>query len=86
VAQGIPEAHGSGIVTYTSETIGQEVQRHIDAKYGAKHGYDKVAAYEFGIHRVSLSLILHGKRPPPKKVLDEMGLEKVVMYVRKKQP
>lgn len=70
-------------MTYTPETIGQEVQRHIDAKWGAKHGYDQVAAYELGIHKVTLSLILHGKRQPPKKVLDEMGLEKVVMYVRK---
>ena len=71
---------------FDSQTIAQAVQRHIDAKYGAKHGYDKVAAYELGMHKVSLSLILHGKRPPPKKVLDEMGLKKVVMYVEKDAP
>ena len=71
---------------FDSQTIAQAVQRHIDAKWGAKRGFDQVAAYDLGIHRNNLSLILHGKYPPPKKLLDEMGLKKVVMYVEKDAP
>lgn len=71
---------------YTPETVNEAVENHIRAKYGAKRGSLKAAANGFDVSQAFLSQVLGSSKMPPKRMLEEMGLKRVVLYVPKEQP
>lgn len=52
----------------------------------AIHGTQQAVAQHFGMSAVYLSDIITGKKQPGKKVLDAIGVERVVTYREKEQP
>lgn len=66
---------------YTDKTIAVALDDHITEKWGDKHGHYKIAARAFNTGQVELSLMVHGKRPPTRRVLAAMGLQKITAYV-----
>lgn len=71
---------------YTDETIKQAVRDHISLKRGGKRGGLKLYARDIDINPAELSAVMHGYRRPSEKILEDMGLKKVFMYVPKEAP
>lgn len=70
---------------YTSQSIAVALDDYITEKWGDKHGHYKLAARGLETGQVELSLMVHGKRPPTRRILNAMGLEKIVAYVPKEK-
>lgn len=68
---------------YTDKTIAVVLDDYISEKWGDKHGHYKIAARALDTGQAELSLMVHGKRPPTRRVLDAMGLERISAYVPK---
>jgi hypothetical protein len=66
---------------YTDKDIAAALQEFITAQWGEKQGRYKAAARAMGVGQVEISMMVHGHRPPPRRVLQAMGLERVVTYV-----
>lgn len=65
----------------TDESIAVALNDFIIDKWGDKHGHYKAAARALNTGQTDLSLMVHGKRPPTRRVLAAMGLQKVSAYV-----
>jgi len=66
---------------YTDKDIAAALQEYISTQWGTKHGRYKAAARALEVGHVELSMMVHGHRAPPRRVLQAMGLERVVTYV-----
>jgi hypothetical protein len=68
---------------YTEKTIAVALDDYISEKWGDKHGHYKIAARALETGQAELSLMVHGKRPPTRRILNAMGLERISAYVPK---
>lgn len=68
---------------YTPDTIGAAVADHIKQKFGDKRGNKTAAAAELGMTRAYVSQVLHSRKQPSRRLLQSMGLVKVVTYQAK---
>lgn len=59
--------------------IGEKVRAHIAQKYGTQ----AKAAKAWGVSGAMVSQVVRGGKVPPKYMLDEIGLERRVIYVEK---
>lgn len=59
--------------------IGEKVRSYIAQKYGTQ----AKAAKAWGVSGAMVSQVVRGGKVPPKYILDEMGLERRVIYVPK---
>lgn len=66
-------------MTLIGEEIGLQVRAHILRTYRKQ----KHAAERWGISQAFISKVVTGKVPPPKWLLDEMGLVRRVIYMAK---
>lgn len=65
---------------YNRSTIGPHVKAHMQQKYGR---WTQTAANNLGVSPSYLCQVETGKKAPSKKILDDMDLVKVVIYVPK---
>lgn len=65
----------------TTDGIGLRIRVHIIRTYRNQ----KLAAERWGVTQSFLSAIVTERKPPPAWLLDEMGLERRVIYVQKKE-
>lgn len=59
--------------------IGEKVRVYIVEEYGTQ----AKAAKSWGVSEAMVSQVVHGKIPPPKWMLNDLGLERRVIYVPK---
>lgn len=71
---------------YTDKNIAVVLDDYISEKWGDKHGHYKIAARALDTGQAELSLMVHGKRPPTRRVLAALGLKKITAYVPKESP
>ncbi|MBI5304068.1 MAG: transcriptional regulator [Chloroflexi bacterium] len=64
----------------TRDDVVQLLKRKVE-----KAGTQVAIAREFGVTEAYISDVLHGKRSPGEKILDGLGLRRVVGYVRKEE-
>ena len=62
-----------------------ELLDYLRERAGQERGGKAALAKELGISRQYLNDVLSGYREPGKKVLDALGLERVVTYARRKR-
>lgn len=67
-------------MTYDRSTIAAQVKAHMRSKYGR---WNLTAAHNLGVTAAYISNVMAGRRGPSKKILDDMNLMKVVVYVEK---
>ena len=60
-------------------SIGQKIRAYIIEEYGSQ----SKAARQWGVSTAMVSQVVMDKKPPPKWMLNELGLEKRVIYVPK---
>lgn len=64
---------------FEPETIGDRVLLHCKSKYRTQ----AKAAEALGVSCAHINAVIHGRKNPPQKILDDMGLVRVVSYIPK---
>jgi hypothetical protein len=71
------------VLMYTPQQVTEMAVAYLATQFGTKVGWKGRAARRYGISNAGISLMLKGRTPPPKPLLESMGLKKVSLYVEK---